>query len=175
MLCSQHTLLGICDIFEVSIDGKLYGFGSGGKKLFKKIANILWSIHLSNSYCSNIEMQFYIIQPGLNVICLFTPIHTTDPYVWEYGINHDLLCFCSLVCRILDDHVDMETFFSNLAFPFQIYLLTPHFLFEKLAFFNCVTHCFSMWPKGGASVRRCLNFVRSIQVNLNVLLICIQT
>jgi hypothetical protein len=130
---------------------------------------------LSNSYCSNIEMQFCIIQPGLNVICPFTPIYTTDLYALQYGINHDLLCFRSLVYRILDDHVDMETSMLNLASPFQIYLLTPHLLFEKLAFFNRVTHCFSMWPKGGASVRQCLNFVRSTQVNLNVLLICIQT
>jgi hypothetical protein len=41
MLRSQLTLLGIYDIFEVSIDGKLLEFGSGGKKLIKKIANIL--------------------------------------------------------------------------------------------------------------------------------------
>jgi hypothetical protein len=106
-------------------------------------------------------MQFCIIQPGLNAICPFTPIHIIDPYALEYGINHDLLCFRNLVYRILDDHIDMETSLLNLAFPFQIYLLTPHFLFEKLAFFNCVTHCFSMWPKGGVSVRWCLNFIRS--------------
>jgi hypothetical protein len=61
MLCSQRTLLGIYDIFQISTDGKLLEFGSGGKKLFKKIANILQSIHLSNSYCDNIEMQFCII------------------------------------------------------------------------------------------------------------------
>jgi hypothetical protein len=70
---------------------------------------------LSNSYCGNIEMQFCIIQPGLNVICPFTPIHTTDPYVLQYGINHDLHCFRSLVYRILDDHVDM----GNLHFLFK--------------------------------------------------------
>lgn len=79
MLRSQRQLLDIYDIFEVSTNGRLLGFGRGGKKIFKEIAKTRF--HLSNSYCGNVEIQFCITKPGLNVLCPFTSMYTTFKFL----------------------------------------------------------------------------------------------
>jgi hypothetical protein len=120
---SDTRLVRFYEIFQVS-NGRLSGFGRGGKKVFKEIAKTLRSFHLASSYCGSIGMHFRITLPSLNVLCPFTPVYTTDPNYLVPGISYDLLCFRSLLYNIINGNFDdmsilpieFNLFFSRMFF-----------------------------------------------------------
>jgi len=113
-------------LFEYDTRHSLLGFADDGRYIFRQIAHILRSYHLSDYYCGNVVENVHINAKSLTVSFAYLPVFASSEDRLIAGIKSETMQFRHLVADTIHDKLvnadnelvgkplDFELFFSEI-------------------------------------------------------------